>query len=234
MTLTASGAAASTLASSGFTGTVQSGPLLVAVGVSVLVGVIGFLSPCVLPLVPGYLSYVAGLAGSEERPSQRRVVAGAVLVPKDLDRSSARAKKIRRTAAVIMGLVLLAFVVGFAAEPFGAPVIIVKITGDGVKKTRGRLFGSQSYTFQNGQSAMLGKSGGTVVVNDSTTLLHVVTQSYGDEGTALLNAIVSSPENAPPMLVAALDHDIQFVGPDDPPPPSVQGAFAQERYWLDW
>ena len=77
MTLAAS--SASTLAASGFTGTVQSGPLLVAVGVSVLVGVIGFLSPCVLPLVPGYLSYVAGLTGSEERPSQRRVVAGAVL-----------------------------------------------------------------------------------------------------------------------------------------------------------
>ncbi len=28
-----------------------------------LVGLIGFLSPCVLPLVPGYLSYVAGLTG---------------------------------------------------------------------------------------------------------------------------------------------------------------------------
>ena len=27
-------------------------------------GLISFLSPCVLPLVPGYLSYVAGLSGS--------------------------------------------------------------------------------------------------------------------------------------------------------------------------
>ena len=71
--------AASAVTASGLTGTVQSGPLFAAAGVAVLVGVIGFLSPCVLPLVPGYLSYVAGLAGADERPSQRRMVGGAVL-----------------------------------------------------------------------------------------------------------------------------------------------------------
>src|ERR1700679_4019759 len=48
---------------SSFTHTVQDGPLVLAAGVAVLVGVLGFLSPCVLPLVPGYLSYVAGLTG---------------------------------------------------------------------------------------------------------------------------------------------------------------------------
>jgi cytochrome c-type biogenesis protein len=58
---------------------VTDGPLLVAAGVAALVGVVGFLSPCVLPLVPGYLSYVAGLSGDAPRPSQRRMVAGAVL-----------------------------------------------------------------------------------------------------------------------------------------------------------
>ena len=46
---------------------------------AVLVGVIGFASPCVLPLVPGYLAYVAGLSGSDERPSVGRNVAGAFL-----------------------------------------------------------------------------------------------------------------------------------------------------------
>ena len=54
------------LAAGGLGGVVQDGPLLLAVGVSVLVGVVGFLSPCVLPLVPGYLSYVTSLTG--ERP----------------------------------------------------------------------------------------------------------------------------------------------------------------------
>ena len=67
------------LAESGFAATVTDGPLLVAAGVAALVGLIGFLSPCVLPLVPGYLSYVAGLSGDAAKPSQRRMIAGALL-----------------------------------------------------------------------------------------------------------------------------------------------------------
>ena len=47
-----------------FAGLVTDGPLLVAAGVAALVGLISFASPCVLPLVPGYLSYVTGLVGS--------------------------------------------------------------------------------------------------------------------------------------------------------------------------
>ncbi|GAA2492432.1 cytochrome c biogenesis CcdA family protein [Winogradskya humida] len=42
-----------------------SGPLLLAVLVSAAAGLVSFLSPCVLPLMPGYLSYVTGLAGSD-------------------------------------------------------------------------------------------------------------------------------------------------------------------------
>jgi cytochrome c-type biogenesis protein len=65
----------------GFTSTITDGPLLVAAGVAALVGLIGFLSPCVLPLVPGYLSYVAGLSGdTADKPgSQRRMIVGALL-----------------------------------------------------------------------------------------------------------------------------------------------------------
>ena len=59
---------------SGFSHTVTDGSLLAAAGVAALVGLIGFLSPCVLPLVPGYLSYVAGLSGSTTR--RIRVSAG--------------------------------------------------------------------------------------------------------------------------------------------------------------
>ncbi|MFY1705452.1 cytochrome c biogenesis CcdA family protein [Micromonospora sp. WMMA1923] len=43
----------------------QSGPLLLAIGAAALAGLVSFLSPCVLPLVPGYLSYVTGLAGTD-------------------------------------------------------------------------------------------------------------------------------------------------------------------------
>ena len=45
--------------------TVVSGSLLVAAPLAFTAGVVSFLSPCVLPLVPGYLSYVTGLSGAE-------------------------------------------------------------------------------------------------------------------------------------------------------------------------
>ena len=45
-------------------GLVTDGPLLAAAAVAALVGLISFASPCVLPLVPGYLSYVTGLVGA--------------------------------------------------------------------------------------------------------------------------------------------------------------------------
>ncbi|MGI8537347.1 MAG: cytochrome c biogenesis CcdA family protein [Mycobacteriales bacterium] len=41
------------------------GPLLLAGPLAVAAGLVSFLSPCSLPLVPGYLSYVGGLAGGE-------------------------------------------------------------------------------------------------------------------------------------------------------------------------
>ena len=48
-----------------FTNTVTSGSMLLAAPVAMLAGLVTFLSPCVLPLVPGYLSYLTGLTGSE-------------------------------------------------------------------------------------------------------------------------------------------------------------------------
>ena len=46
---------------------ISDGPLLVAAAVAALAGLISFASPCVLPLVPGYLSYVTGLVGTGSR-----------------------------------------------------------------------------------------------------------------------------------------------------------------------
>jgi cytochrome c-type biogenesis protein len=46
---------------------VAGGQLAVALPVALLAGLISFLSPCVLPLVPGYLGYVSGLAGGGRR-----------------------------------------------------------------------------------------------------------------------------------------------------------------------
>src|SRR5712691_3834350 len=43
---------------------VSAGPLLLAIPVAVAAGAVTFLSPCVLPLVPGYLSYITGMSGA--------------------------------------------------------------------------------------------------------------------------------------------------------------------------
>jgi cytochrome c-type biogenesis protein len=48
---------------------VLSGPLILAVPVAAAAGAVTFLSPCVLPLVPGYLSYVAGMSGVDVQAS---------------------------------------------------------------------------------------------------------------------------------------------------------------------
>jgi cytochrome c-type biogenesis protein len=45
-----------------------SGPVLLAFLVSVLAGLVSFASPCVVPLVPGYLSYLAAVVGVEDQP----------------------------------------------------------------------------------------------------------------------------------------------------------------------
>jgi cytochrome c-type biogenesis protein len=64
---------------------VRDGSLLVAVPVAAAAGLVSFLSPCVLPLVPGYLSYVTGTSALDlgetdgsPRRSTKRTVAGAL------------------------------------------------------------------------------------------------------------------------------------------------------------
>jgi len=51
---------------SGFTETATAGPLVLALAVSVLAGLVSFASPCVVPLVPGYLSYLAAVVGVDD------------------------------------------------------------------------------------------------------------------------------------------------------------------------
>lgn len=60
-----------------FASIVSSGPLLLGVAVAAVAGLVSFLSPCVLPLVPGYLAYITGMTGAE--PARNRVVVGALL-----------------------------------------------------------------------------------------------------------------------------------------------------------
>jgi len=53
---------------------VASGPLILAVPVAAAAGAVTFLSPCCLPLVPGYLSYVTGMSGAGAEPDSARLL----------------------------------------------------------------------------------------------------------------------------------------------------------------
>jgi cytochrome c-type biogenesis protein len=62
--------------------TTSSGTLALAIPVAVLAGLVSFFSPCVLPLLPGYLSYATGLSGADLADGdvrRGRMLAGAVL-----------------------------------------------------------------------------------------------------------------------------------------------------------
>ena len=48
-----------------FAAIVSSGPLLLGIAVAAIAGLVSFFSPCLLPLVPGYLAYVTGMSGAD-------------------------------------------------------------------------------------------------------------------------------------------------------------------------
>lgn len=66
----------------GLAETAAAGPLLVALGLCALAGLVSFASPCVVPLVPGYLSYLAAVVGVDDADAARRRwrVAGSALL----------------------------------------------------------------------------------------------------------------------------------------------------------
>jgi cytochrome c-type biogenesis protein len=97
---------------SSFAHTVADGPLLVGALVAAVAGLISFLSPCVLPLVPGYLSYVTGLAGSEQQqvaPEPIEESGGGVAVATRPVRTKTSTGRIRTFGGAAL------FVLGFTA-----------------------------------------------------------------------------------------------------------------------
>lgn len=80
------------------------GPLLLAAAVSLLAGLISFASPCVVPLVPGYLAYLAALVGADAPPV--KVGAGAPAPEEERPRHQAR-------VLTAVGLFVLGFTVVF-------------------------------------------------------------------------------------------------------------------------
>lgn len=58
---------------------VANGSLLIALPIALLAGLVSFASPCVLPLVPGYLGYIGGFSASNDRLGRRRLLLGVAL-----------------------------------------------------------------------------------------------------------------------------------------------------------
>jgi cytochrome c-type biogenesis protein len=65
-----------------FSSTVLQGSLLLAVPVALVAGAVSFFSPCVVPLLPGYVSYMTGLSGADleaPRGNRGKLLLGSVL-----------------------------------------------------------------------------------------------------------------------------------------------------------
>ena len=108
---------------------VTSGPLLLAIPVAAAAGAVTFLSPCCLPLVPGYLSYITGMSGTaavgQDADATAATVDGETVAGTDVTaeagsggvtartRTAAAGAPAARTGRTVAGTAL--FVVGFSA-----------------------------------------------------------------------------------------------------------------------
>jgi len=97
---------------------VSAGPLLLAIPVAAAAGAVTFLSPCVLPLVPGYLSYITGMSGASvatdrgaPRPDAEPGEAGQAGVAVKVGTAAVRTRPSR--SRVLTGATL--FILGFSA-----------------------------------------------------------------------------------------------------------------------
>lgn len=101
----------------GFQETVFSGSLLLAIPVAMAAGLVSFFSPCALPLVPGYLSYVAGTTDSQQtnRP------AAAVL-------SGVRTRTVLGTILFVSGFGLVFTSYGALFGAFGSRLVVYQDT----------------------------------------------------------------------------------------------------------
>jgi cytochrome c-type biogenesis protein len=112
-----------------FAALVTDGPLLVAAGVAALVGLVSFASPCVLPLVPGYLSYVTGLVGSGVRttaPAPAPVGGGATAtaVEASVDTRPPRGRMVLGALLFVLGFTAVFVVVGTAIGGLGRLLLV--------------------------------------------------------------------------------------------------------------
>jgi cytochrome c-type biogenesis protein len=114
---------------------VTSGPLILAIPVAAAAGAVTFLSPCCLPLVPGYLSYLTGMSGAgtgraKAEPGEgQQAAAGAVATGGGVAVQAppapptpvppAKGRAVAGTALFILGFSFVFATAGFAAGGIG-------------------------------------------------------------------------------------------------------------------
>ena len=96
--------------------TVLDGSMLAALPLAVLAGLVSFASPCVLPLVPGYLGYVTGMVGSGVGGS---VAGGADGPPRS---APGRGRTVAGVALFVAGFTVVFVVLGVLAGSLGGAV----------------------------------------------------------------------------------------------------------------
>ena len=105
---------------SGLASVAASGPIAAALAVAALAGLVSFLAPCMLPLVPGYLSYVTGLAGTglQTTATANPAVSGAPRARGGTGRAVAG------SALFVLGFTAVFTVLAFAAGSVGRVLLI--------------------------------------------------------------------------------------------------------------
>lgn len=139
------------------TETVGSGSLLLAAPIAVLAGLVSFFSPCVLPLLPGYFSYMTGVGVQDLETARRgRMVMGSALfvlgfsvvfvsggmlfgsIGQELFQYQRQISIVMGILVIIMGLAFMGFIPLFQRE---FKIHAVPAVGLGFAPLLGALFG---------------------------------------------------------------------------------------------
>src|ERR1700678_3114594 len=114
---------------------VGSGPLLLAIPVAAAAGAVTFLSPCCLPLVPGYLAYITGMSGPD--PSADGSGGGVTTRPRTSAAAPAqppRGRAVAGTALFVLGFSAVFSLIGLAAGGVGQ---LLQTHADGITQVLG-------------------------------------------------------------------------------------------------
>lgn len=114
---------------------VTSGPVLLAIALSLVAGLVSFASPCVVPLVPGYLAYLAGLVGATApavtadevaaQDAERHAAVTGSLPVQTLTRPASRHRvRLAGAAGLFVAGFTVVFVLGLGAIVWAADALI--------------------------------------------------------------------------------------------------------------